>query len=444
MKEKKLSFWDLMIISIGQIIGSGIVILTGIAIGMTGRGVALSFIVAAVLCIIPVIALAAMGSAIPSGGGQYAYVRDLLGKKTGFFYVALMVAGQLVLANYAIGFAQYFSEFFPQISGTVVAGLVMTVIFLANVKGLKTAVIFQRIFVFLLIAGLLLFIGYGMPQVKDFSDVFKPAVVMPNGFTSFIAAVFLVRFALIGAEWLSEYGGQAENPGRDIPRAMVASLLVVAVVYFFIGVVAAGVLPLDQVAFKTLADVAKEIFPHAIYVFFIIGGCMFALVSSLNAVFSWCTFGIGNAIQDGWLPQWLAKRNEKWGTQHILLGIFYVIGMVPIIMGGTIEFIAVIGNNIGLIFSIFPVLALTQLAKKRPKEYEKAYFKLPLWLNWLLPLVCCVIYAYGFYSSADFIGTKGLITMAIFCVLVAIYGFVREKYMIKHNIGIYAKGVVNE
>lgn len=437
--SKKLNFWDLMNISVGQIIGSGIVILTGIAIGMTGRGVAISFIIAAILCIIPVIALAALGSAIPSGGGQYTYVRDLLGKKTGFFYIALMVAGQLVLANYAIGFAEYFFEFFPSIPKQLVSGIVMTLIFLANLRGLKTAVIVQKILVVLLIGGLFAFIGFGLPQVTDFSTFFKPAVVMPNGITSFVAAVFLLRFALIGAEWLSEYGGQSENPGRDIPRAMISSLLVVAALYFLIGVVAAGVLPVDQVAFKTLSDVAREIFPNIVYVFFIVGGCMFALVSSLNAVFSWCTFGIGFAIEDGWLPKGLAVRNEKYGTQHILLAIFYVLGMLPIVMGGTIEIIALLGNNLGLIFSIFPVLALTQLAKKRPEAYEKAYFKLPQWLNYALPILCIFIYGYGFYSSAAFIGAKGIIAMGVYSLLVCVYGFIREKWMIKNKVGLYSE-----
>ena len=58
--EKKLSFWELMIIGIGQLIGSGIMVLLCIAMGMTGKGVAFSFIVAAVIVIIPLIAMAAL------------------------------------------------------------------------------------------------------------------------------------------------------------------------------------------------------------------------------------------------------------------------------------------------------------------------------------------------------------------------------------------------
>lgn len=76
--EKQLNLFELMMIGIGQIIGSGIVVLLCIAIGMTGKGVAVSFLLATVIIIIPLIPLAALGSAIPNKGGMYSYVRDLI------------------------------------------------------------------------------------------------------------------------------------------------------------------------------------------------------------------------------------------------------------------------------------------------------------------------------------------------------------------------------
>ena len=91
--KKVLGFWDCMGIGIGQIIGSGIMSLTGICTAITGAGTPLAFILAAVLVMCPNIVLAVLGSAVPSTGGMYTYVRDYIGKKTGFFYLALLVAG---------------------------------------------------------------------------------------------------------------------------------------------------------------------------------------------------------------------------------------------------------------------------------------------------------------------------------------------------------------
>ena len=82
---KRLKFWDLMSISLGQIIGTGVVVLTGISISMTGHGAPWAFLLALSIVVIPTLCIAALGSAVPSTGGNYTYVRDLLGSKTSFF-----------------------------------------------------------------------------------------------------------------------------------------------------------------------------------------------------------------------------------------------------------------------------------------------------------------------------------------------------------------------
>lgn len=299
MKKSKISLFDLIGIGIGQIIGSGVMILTGVAIGKTGYGVPLAFIIAGIIVAITNICLATLGSAIPANGGQYTYVRDLIGKKAGFFYVALLAAGQLVLANYAIGFAEYLKELFPFINISLVAAIMMTIVFVVNLMGVKTAVRFQNLLVIVLIVSIGLFIFLGFPQIKSFKPYTNINQIMSNGFTEFVAGVFLVRFSLVGAEYINEFGEDAENPGKNIPLAMIISTVIVSAVYFCVGFVATGVLPISEVAYNTLGNVAKEIFSTPIYYFFMIGGAMFAVASSLNAVFAWAPKGLAVAIEDG-------------------------------------------------------------------------------------------------------------------------------------------------
>ena len=434
-KSKKLTLYDLIGLGIGQIIGSGVMILTGIAIGKTGHGVTWAFIVAGIIVAITNLCLATLGSAIPSNGGNYTYVRDLIGRKTGFFYVALLAAGQLVLANYAIGFAEYFKALSPNISPTLVAGLMMTFIFVINLMGVKTAVRVQNLLVVILVVSVLLFIVLGFPKINDFTPYVDIKQVMPEGISGFVAAIFLVRFSLVGAEFINEFGDDADNPGRNIPLAMIISTAIVSVVYLGVGFVASGVLPIDDVKFQTLDAVAKSIFPPAVYYFFIVGGAMFAVASSLNAVFAWAPKGLEIAVHDGWLPKGLAATNKRFGTPHFLLIIFYVIGMIPILAGGTLEIIAVLGNNIGLIFAALPMLSVMFLPIKNPEAYAKAYFKFPRWAMIVLPALCLLVFAGGFYSNVDFIGPFGMKVMFGYCLLVIAYSLVRERYIKKHNLG---------
>ena len=68
---RNLSFRDLMAISVGQIIGAGIMSSTGVAIGMTGTGVVLAFLLSPVLTIISIFPIAILGATVPTTGGPY-------------------------------------------------------------------------------------------------------------------------------------------------------------------------------------------------------------------------------------------------------------------------------------------------------------------------------------------------------------------------------------
>ena len=108
---------------------------------------------------------------------------------------------------------------------------------------------------------------------------------------------------------------------------------------------------------------------------------MCALLSSLNAVFAWAPNGIKQAIKDGWFPEKFAQENKRFGTPHWLLLMYYLVGMYPILLGQEIKAVSVIGANVGLIFAIFPVMAIAFLEKKNPEAYKNySYiFKLGLY-----------------------------------------------------------------
>jgi len=428
-KTKLLGFWDLMSISVGQIVGAGVVVLTGIGIGITGYGTPWAFLLALGIVFLPSLCIAALGAAIPSTGGTYTYVRDLLGHKTAFLYLGLLVAGQLVLATYAIGFAEYADALIPDMNLSLIAAAVMTLCYVANLLGLKTAARLQSIMVIVLLVSLLMFVGFGLAHVKTFEVYTNPDLVMPQGIGSLIAAAYILRYGMIGSEFISELGGETQDPGRNIPRVMVTSLVVVTVLYVVIGIVATGVLPLGQVQGESLAVVAKEIFPPVLYLFFMVGGVMIALVTTLNSIFAWCTKGLFMATQDGWLPQAVAVRN-RFGTPFILLTLFYLVGMLPVVTGMTLQYVTILGNAVGIIFGIIPVLALYNLYDRNPEAYNRATFRLPKLALKIVPVVALAIYSFGIYLSLDFIGVTGFATLAVYAALVLAYAYWREPHVI--------------
>ena len=426
--KKLLGFWDLLGISLGQIIGTGVVILTGISISMTGYGAPWAFAFALLIVAIPTICIAALGSAVPNTGGNYTYVRDLLGAKTSFFYLSLLISGQVILASFAIGFAEYAQELFPDVNLMVVAASIMVLCYLANLRGIKTAARFQSIMVLVLVVSLVIYIFSGFGHIDDYTPYTEPEKIFPNGFGGFFAAAFLLRLSLIGSEFISEFGGEMENPGKLIPLVMGISLLVVIVLYIALAIVASGVLPLEEVQGANLGATAKVVFSPAVYVAFIGGGVMISLVTSLNAIFAWCTRGLYMATEDGWLPKKLAVKN-KYDTPYIYLTLFFIVGITPILTGLSLEYVAILGNAVGAIFGLFPVVALYNLSSRNPEAYAKAPFKLPVWATKLFPVIAVVIYGYGIYSSWEFIGDLGWSLMFGYAALVVIYIYFRAPYV---------------
>ncbi len=426
--KKLLGFWDMMSISLGQIIGTGVVVLTGISISMTGYGAPWAFILALAIVAIPTICIAALGSAVPNTGGNYTYVRDMLGSRTSFLYLSLLVAGQVILASYAIGFAEYAEALFPGINMTFAAAAIMVLCFIANLLGIKTAARFQSVMVLVLVGSLIFYIISGLGHVNDYSHYTNSENIFPNGFGGFFAAAFLLRLSLIGSEFVSEFGGEMENPGKTIPRVMGLSLMLVVMLYIGIAIVATGVLPLDQVQGENLAATAKVVFSPAVYYAFIGGGILVSLVTSLNAIFAWCTRGLYMATEDGWLPKSLAIKN-RFGTPYIFLTLFFIVGIAPILSGLSLEYVSILANAVGAIFGLFPVFALYNLTTRKPDAYASAPFKLPIWATRAFPLAAVVIYGYGIYSSWGFIGNTGWYSLLAYTALIMVYIHFRSPYV---------------
>ena len=391
--KKVLGFWDLMGIGVGQIIGSGIMALTGICIALTGAGTPLAFLVSAVLVICPDLVLAVLGSAVPATGGMY--------------FVGLV----------------------PGANKTLVAFIVLTVCFVTNLLGVDWAAKLQNVLVIVLVAAMALFIIFGLPKVNW--DVFKGGIktLMPNGFINFMTGASLLTFATGGAEFLSELGGEMKNPGRDLPKAMIASTAAVAVIYAFIGIVAVGVLPIDEVAGQSLVKVSNAIFPKPLAVFFIIGGGMFAVASTLNATFTWCTKGLLIAAEEGWLPKPFAAVSKR-GTPWVLLTIFYVIGAIPILTGMDIETVSRLGNGVSLIYVLFPIFTGYLIYKKSPQAMAASQFKIgkkPLYVLTTIGLVGYIIAAILNFSDIE----NAWQAMLIFSAVVIVYAWLRERTLKK-------------
>jgi APA family basic amino acid/polyamine antiporter len=373
--KKVLVLTDVLGFCFGNIIGAGVLVLTGVAIGLTGKGVVLAFLIAGVITCFTILPMAQLTSAIPTTGASYRYASLLLGPKWGFLWEIGIIFSKVVLAVYALAFAQYLQGVYPSIPVKTAAILMLTFFYVLNLVGIKTAAVTGKWLVVIKITGLAVFGIWGISAV-NFSSFASMEALVPKGMDGLLQAVGLVAWASYGAVFVAELGGEMKNPARDIPIGLFVGTLGSTLFYIFIAFVAAGTLPIGQIADKPLSIVAKSILPAPVFMYFMIAGVTVALGTILNSVFQYITKGMIIACQDGWLPTGLGAVNKRFGTPHYCLTFFYVLGVVTIIGGISLANIARIGFGFMLAVNIIPVIACAYLPKKFPEYYEKALFRI--------------------------------------------------------------------
>jgi len=416
---------ELMSVAIGQIIGAGIMAMTGAAIAMTGKSVSVAFLISSLFVVILCIPSIFVGGTIRMRGGQYTMAALFGGKRFAGIYMVIYIFANVSIAMYAISFADYLLALIPGLNSTLIAVVVLTGFYLTNLFGMKGAAKLQNLMILVLCAALLAFIGFGLPDIQP--GYFSGVDFMPAGLGGLFGAAAFLTFATGGATVVINLSAEAKNPTKDIPFVLIVSTVAVAGVYALMSSVASGVLPVEQVANKPLNLVAFEIMPTPVYIFFIVGGALFALSTTLNATLGWVTKPLLQASVDGWFPKHLGVISKKHKVPYVLLTIFYIVGLIPILTGWDISFIAQFSLILNLGIFIVLNLATMRLPKLFPKLWENSKFKVS---NKILNILCifaaavaglqCLLLATSL-TKIQLIGNLAIFVLAI------VYATIREK-----------------
>lgn len=370
--RRELGKKELFGIACGNIIGSGIMILVGTGIGITGRSVNFAFVLAAIFVVLSSIPMLFMTNCVRLRGGEYTQGYMLCGPKFAGFWTIVYTVRNITLSVYALSFADYVLSLFPDLPHKVIAIGVATAFFVLNVFPTKYMAKVQNLMMVFLLAALAIFVVFGWDDIEPgyFENDF-----MTDGAYGFIYASAFLTFAVLGANGIFQLGGECKNPKKDIPFVFIVSTLSVAILYALIATVAAGVLPAAEVANQNLSVVAQRILPKALYLFFIIGGAWCAIATTLNANIAWVTKPLIQAAEDGWFPKKLATLHPKYKTPVYLLLVFYIITVLPILTDISLENLANLTLVMQFVMMIFTALATIKLPKLLPEEWAASPFK---------------------------------------------------------------------
>ena len=300
IEAKNLNLFDIICLGFGGAIGSGIFVLMGSGINFTGKSIVLAVGVGCLFMLLAYFYNVLLSSMFTFKGGDYSQKAITFNPFFSGISAYVNFTNGFSIAMYSIAIINYASIIFPTLLdySQIIAIFIITLLFAATIRGSKFISTINSIMTVILIISIFIFIVFGVSKVQ--SGYFSEGNFFRNGFSGFISAIAIMGWACQGTTMGPvAVSAVTKKAKKNIPLGILLVTVLLAVVYFAMSYVAAGVLPIEEVSNKNLSLVAKEIFPYWIFVIFIIGGAVFAIATSMITAITMVRYPILKVAEDG-------------------------------------------------------------------------------------------------------------------------------------------------
>ena len=451
--KRTLGAFQITMLGVGAIIGTGIFVLTAEAAQKAGPGMILAFIIGGFVCAVAALCYSEMSAMVPVSGSAYTYSYAVMGELLAWIVGWALVLEYAVAAGaVAVGWSGYFVGLLREFAGIdlpvaytlgpIDGGLINLPAFLIAlfvtwllVIGTRESAFINAILVAVKVAALTLFCVLALPVMK--SANFEPFA--PLGFAGISAAAASIFFAYVGFDAVSTAAEETENPQRNMPIGLIGSLSICTVFYILvasgvIGTVGAqplldeagrGIPPGTPELARACAAQATEVVVCSkealAWTLRTIGwqqiGNLVGLAAglALPSVVLMMMFGQTRIFfvmsRDGLLPPILSRIHPKYGTPHvvtIITGIAVALFAALFPVGALADI-----SNSGTLFA-FAMVAIAVLVLRRTDPDRKRPFRTPA-VTIVAP-VAIVGCLYLFFSLSGY-------TLALFGIW-AVFGLV--------------------
>ena len=370
--KRSISLTSAIAISIGGMLGSGIFVLPGIAAAKTGSSIWIAYLLAAI-CILPAaFSKSELATAMPSSGGTYVYIERTFGPIFGTIagiglWLSLLLKSSFalvgfgayltILVNINEGFTKYVSLFF------------LLVILFLNILGVKKVGKVQIVIVTISLISLGLVLIFGIPSVNP--QLLKP--VFNNGSVGLFSTVAFVYISYAGVTKIAAIGGEIKNPSKNLPRAMILSLLVMTLIYVTVAFTLAGNIPMGSL--KT--DI-KPIYTIS----YILGGRTAGLIAAFVGVITLVSMANSGVLAasrfpfamalDKFLPSFMSKIHYKFMTPIVTI-ILTCLVMALVILFLDVEKIAKLASAFMVMMFVSVNASVIVLRETASQWYNPPY-----------------------------------------------------------------------
>lgn len=427
-EKKKMGVIAALLMGIGCIIGSGIFGTMPTVAAEYGSGIIWALLGAAFVVILRSLALLYTSAALPSTASQFMWASKLIHPLAGAFISISSILLPTMVSLFGVMFGQYFLELFPNlnISSTTASVGLLVVFTVIAWFGNKTSVGISNLMVVILLIAIGLYVFLGLPNIDPnnltFGDVVNPGI----GLSTIAAAIGVLTSSLSGASSVAQLAGDFKNPGRTVPIALALCPLLVAIIYIFMAVVTIGVIPYAEV--QTLAQVAEHFMSPGLLIFFIVGGPIFGIITSLVPVALACVALVEYSSRMKVFPAFFSRTN-KHGVAYWSLALVMAIAIGICATGATFGVVMTIFSFCNTVAELPNTFSPIVAHKKYPKTCDNSSAHMPYPVAVVLSIltfVICVYLSIQMILTLDLPAALGIIAVY---VLGYVYFFIRVKYL---------------
>ncbi|MFE1169699.1 amino acid permease [Nocardiopsis sp. NPDC058789] len=387
--RRTMGFWQLSMIGIGATLGTGIFVVLGEAVPIAGPAVILAFVLAGVTALFSALAYAEMAGMIPASGSAYSYSYATMGEFMAWVCGwCLMLTYGVSVAAVGVGWGQYINELLHLTTGlslpgallagpmegglvNVPAAVVVLLSMFALLAGVRESTRANAVMVTIKIAVLVMFVAIAVTAVQRGN--FAP--FMPMGMAGVSAAGATLFFSYIGFDSASTASEEARNPQRDLPRAIMFSMIVVTAIYCLVAFSAVGALNWTEFAEgrTSLAGILTVVTGTPIWAVIFAAGAVLALASVVLVVLYSQTRILFAMSRDGLIPAAFSKVDDR-GTPRantIITSVFIALLAALIPLGPLAD-----ATAIGTLFA-FALVNVAVLVLRRNRPDLTRAFRMP-------------------------------------------------------------------
>ena len=374
--QRTLSLPGAIAVSIGGML-SGIFVLPGLAVGITGSSIWLAFLVASV-CVLPaVLSKSELATAMPKSGGTYVYIERAFGPLFGTVAgIGLWLSLLLKSAFSLVGLSAYLYVLIKVDASSTkgIALIALLIVLLLNVFGVKKVEKTQLVIVSISVVSLIAIIFLGTNSFD--SRLLDP--VFPEGSSGFIAGVAFLYISYAGVTKIAAVAGEIKNPEKNLPRTMIISLFLITTVYVFVALVLVG-----NIEASVLSTDIKPIYT----LFQSIGGNTFGYIAGVVGVITLLSMANSGVLassrfpfamgKDKLMPGFLGSISSKFMTP--IPAILTTSGLIALaIIYLDVVKIAKLASAFKVLMFIFTELSVIVLRETNAQWYNPS-FRSPLY-----------------------------------------------------------------